>query len=812
MKTTACGTVDDYFFYDGWGDEADWNVNFIPTPHYAWLLDDVEEIGVDLHAPCHGSRCMQLEITPDQSFYNNGWFPKSCRDDQAYIGIDGKSHIRCLDDPRNGNQYSPLETRSLCTYGPWAGDHGHGGRPEIHPSELMWWRSGNSHYLMMVQDDSNRFDRQSHFYFASPYPSAPPPGWRPWSQFPRKGTFGLAFSADPALGPVRYDIHVLDRRLVTVNTDDADDGTDHRLLVGGAPLIDVIERAADDGNVQVTFGSVCQLPTGRITGFINLTSSVGAGDQGWEGYQVVRVDRFSLGEDDVGPPVVPPNPGAVVTLIMQQLRATLRPLANSDTVGALVADATVELGGSPGATVDDLTIVSIEQVVGDARMPLAFTANSPGSAYVAGLAAGAALTVEVRTASGRVLRAHAADIVLGGRIEGRPLTVEAAPSAWDEFIVAAALPPEGTPPPEGFVRAGVWTASAVPRYAVVREGEPSPEDDAPVAEELNEAVRVPGDARLLQIFGTPRPFAVAWTFTASSLSREAVIPVVEGQSAPGAVSVLASDVGAVARGTLEVHFPPGDDVIQLIARATVTDSLGTVAHQVERRFTSHVLTGSADNLVDRALAAAATQVGVAPSSILDASGLDRVNPDPAHCPRWRRAALARIGATNAAVDGFVGPAQFAGTAHAISRFAATPDDTEAECLAKNQPPSCAGAVATSSVLWPASNKMVSVGVTGVKDADGDAVRVRIDAVTQDEAVGKSKAPCSDATGIGSGAAQVRAERDGSAHNGRVYRIAFTASDDHGGSCTGAVSVCVPHDNKTATCVDDGQLFDSATCL
>lgn len=54
---------------------------------------------------------------------------------------------------------------------------------------------------------------------------------------------------------------------------------------------------------------------------------------------------------------------------------------------------------------------------------------------------------------------------------------------------------------------------------------------------------------------------------------------------------------------------------------------------------------------------------------------------------------------------------------------------------------------------------------------------------------------------------LRAERAGSG-NGRVYQVTFTADDGFGGSCTGAVAVCVPHDRGTAGCVDGGQLYDS----
>ena len=54
---------------------------------------------------------------------------------------------------------------------------------------------------------------------------------------------------------------------------------------------------------------------------------------------------------------------------------------------------------------------------------------------------------------------------------------------------------------------------------------------------------------------------------------------------------------------------------------------------------------------------------------------------------------------------------------------------------------------------------------------------------------------------------LRAERSGKG-NGRVYEVAFTATDGAGGNCEGTVSVCVPHDRRSS-CVDDGQDFDSA---
>jgi hypothetical protein len=59
---------------------------------------------------------------------------------------------------------------------------------------------------------------------------------------------------------------------------------------------------------------------------------------------------------------------------------------------------------------------------------------------------------------------------------------------------------------------------------------------------------------------------------------------------------------------------------------------------------------------------------------------------------------------------------------------------------------------------------------------------------------------------------VRAERTGTPGipgNGRVYAIRYSATDNRGGSCTGTVYVCVPHDRGShSACIDDGQSYNS----
>ncbi len=129
----------------------------------------------------------------------------------------------------------------------------------------------------------------------------------------------------------------------------------------------------------------------------------------------------------------------------------------------------------------------------------------------------------------------------------------------------------------------------------------------------------------------------------------------------------------------------------------------------------------------------------------------------------------------------------------------------------NQAPVCAEAMPSVDLLWPANHKFVAVEILGVTDPEGDAFTITIDSIFQDELVddGGDGNTWPDGQGIGTSVAQVRAERTADG-NGRVYHIAFTADDGHGGTCSGEVLVGVPHDSgkKTEMPEDDGANFDS----
>jgi hypothetical protein len=105
--------------------------------------------------------------------------------------------------------------------------------------------------------------------------------------------------------------------------------------------------------------------------------------------------------------------------------------------------------------------------------------------------------------------------------------------------------------------------------------------------------------------------------------------------------------------------------------------------------------------------------------------------------------------------------------------------------------------------------MKTITLSGATDPEGGTVTIAITGVTQDEVVagpGKKRAPDA-ATGPTSDSVQLRAERFGNL-DGRVYQVSFTGTDPLGGTCTGAVTVSVPHDQSGAAAVDSGQLYNS----
>jgi len=219
----------------------------------------------------------------------------------------------------------------------------------------------------------------------------------------------------------------------------------------------------------------------------------------------------------------------------------------------------------------------------------------------------------------------------------------------------------------------------------------------------------------------------------------------------------------------------------------------------------------------------ADSTGTCVSNVVAASNYDiRWSTSPILTPADFSAATQAVGEPVPAAPGTAESFQICGLPSGNVYFALQSSDqtfntssiataqSDCEC---NRPPDCSQAAACVASLWPPDHKYVPVSICGVTDPDGDPVTITVTGITQDEPLNTrgDGNTCPDGQ-IVNGEASVRAERTGTPGipgNGRVYAISFTASDGRGGSCTGVVNVCVPHDQGAhATCIDDGQKYNS----
>jgi Tol biopolymer transport system component len=110
----------------------------------------------------------------------------------------------------------------------------------------------------------------------------------------------------------------------------------------------------------------------------------------------------------------------------------------------------------------------------------------------------------------------------------------------------------------------------------------------------------------------------------------------------------------------------------------------------------------------------------------------------------------------------------------------------------NHAPDCSAASVTPSRLLVSNKRFAAVTVGGVTDPDGDPVTIAVTGATQDEPVTTNGDRTTPDARWRTQPDQValRAESNPQG-DGRVYRIAFTGSDDRGGTCNGTVSVSEP---------------------
>lgn len=131
------------------------------------------------------------------------------------------------------------------------------------------------------------------------------------------------------------------------------------------------------------------------------------------------------------------------------------------------------------------------------------------------------------------------------------------------------------------------------------------------------------------------------------------------------------------------------------------------------------------------------------------------------------------------------------------------DDVVITVCSVYDPPQCNMATVEPDVLWPPNHKLHRVDIVGVPNAT-----ITVTGITQDEPTNGLGDGDTGVDGvIGTDSVELRAERSG-LDDGRVYVIGFTATNEYDQSCSGSVSVGVPHDKRGESAVDSGQSYDS----
>ncbi len=646
-KETLCGELHHFNVYDGSGAEMDWNNFVIPASEFEYLITDVLPYkggsGLwcidDDWQSCNGENdCMEAEITPDESFYENPWFPKS-----------------------TGS--SVLEGRQICMYGPWIRECVHGHRPEIHPAELTWWKEpwqgADLYWLMALQDDSNRFDTEDDFDIESSIPA----GWREWGAAPMTARFKLAFAVPPGGPVVEFGIGEAFARNVVTSLDsgaraDADDAAAHAIQYNGQIVLRANENQPNDADLGVTFTDVCRRTDATLQGYVAVTTKTGVNNDGQEGYHVLYVTRQEVGR--TVPPVVAPEAASEFILRTVGDPSSLRP-TEVGTHRILVGDLKVEVTAPTGRAPKDLYVQSVELRKGPSNIELEYErdqAQTGGTVRNLPLLEPAELSVELST-NARMDVAWPG-LALSGLIEDTVGTDSPAEAGtWQKVVSASGGLPTAPLPGLDVMRANEERLRVIPQYATRKNGRAALEEGSPFVERLNSVLSRGQEDEQREVFGTPAPITVEWAFEAYNLVDGNTVPVTRFESAaapakPHAGVEVVQISGSIPNDTLKVMFSDRPEaIIELRATATVTDVFGLTSKTQHRVFSHFIVGATSADIVEQLIPAVAAAAGASPDLLAAAS---KPGPLPQGDPRlrdpqFRQALLFMTVSLQAAEDG-----------------------------------------------------------------------------------------------------------------------------------------------------------------
>ena len=611
-KQIGCGRFDKFGLYTNDKGEWDWNIRLRPTAYSRPMHDAIRNAtpAEKLQEwPCGGD-CFKGEITTDNGFRDNPYFNV----DVPYVTIDFMG-VQVPVEPDESKATSVLTTNdTLCLYGPWVQDLGHSDHAEIHPSEVVWWRdrATGAIYALVLQDDSNRFDRQGDFRMDDQ------PNWsRPWSAFPRWTELRVAFAADAsgtAPGLITVDDVEAHRILTRYNgaaSLDGDDGAMHALQYNGNIVMQVAELEAPSDRIGVRFADVCRLSTDGgelLIGYVALQTVIGdhdrgdGGDSRDEGYYVMKI---TVDEPASAPAIAADFRGTIGWL--RRFRGS-RGAADSTRRMLAISDRPQRRTGAPTFALTMSALRAADSgLVG--QLTGRQTGNAAGATSVRG-------TVRLNSRAGaRIPLVHGATITLGERGAATTYRVPAHALAGtvqldtsmrvtpdpDAAVAFASFAGRGVEPraiASRLVRVRERIIEVLPEYTARRDGRSDGlGDESALGEILNDAIHAAsrGDrTRLSRLFGTAQPITTTWTFRARNLTTGDTVPVARGRGA-ATPAVNVTD-GAFANARLSILMP-ATGVFELVATARFTDRDGVTGSSSFRSYSHQLQSASAEELL-----------------------------------------------------------------------------------------------------------------------------------------------------------------------------------------------------------------------
>lgn len=601
-KQVGCGRFVSFGLYTNDKGEWDWNLRVRPTAYSRPMHDEIRAMtpAEKLQEwPCNGD-CFKGEITTDNQFRDNPYFNV----DVPYITVDFMGFEIPI-APDVSQATSILTTNdTLCMYGPWVQDLGHSDHPEIHPSEIVWWRdrSTGAIYALILQDDSNRFDRFGDFRMDDQ------PNWsRPWSAFPRWTELRVAFAADPTAstpGLITVDGLEAHRILTGWNAVASSDGggSAHDLVFNGTTVMKVTELESPRDRIGTRYVDVCRLATPEgelIIGYVSFQTVIGDHDRGDGGD--ARDEGFYVLKITVDEPVTAPTIAVDFRGVLNDLRRWRVALSAADSQRRLVpvADRAAARARDPRFR---LVMSGLTARGTGSRASL----NRRRTAAGAPVVTQGVVQLNARPTS-RLPLLHGGRAVLR---DGQDSLVVRFPAhalsatVVRDSAISVAPDPQAATTVRTSLRAPADTVDLMSRIERVRRRlvEIAPEyiardtafegDDSPVADVLNVPIHAAARgnaAELLRIFGSRQPFTITWSFSARNLQTGDTVSVIRGPATAGRIAVEVVN-GGFTSSVLTVHMPAAG-VYELRAVAQIRDRegvRGTFSHSIP----SHRVTGA----------------------------------------------------------------------------------------------------------------------------------------------------------------------------------------------------------------------------